>query len=321
MNKKRKAGAGRPALTEIEKARRDAARKNNELNELLLAHDLETERIQFHDSENVMGRPSLTPSQKLSRAEKELDKAVAKYRKLEVEEGIEAITDGDLFDMTGLKKKPGRKPGGDVDKLLVFVRRCERDIFDLEEEERLGVVDPADLHVRGRRPIPRSEKIAIYTERMQEALAEVDLLIGYMSEEERLEFELRNLWVESRKYDVFINDPGAHENRFVTLSIKEVIDRLETIKIEAKEKRKRLDALFEKEIKPLRKVVIDITKAERDLEKISAEIKELKNRQVELINKKIEMQETLVKQNKAKAILEAAAASGISLEDFKKYPG
>ncbi|MBR9867128.1 MAG: hypothetical protein GYB18_08505 [Oceanospirillales bacterium] len=203
FNIKAKKVAGRPKLTPLQKSKSKASRLYWKLQELInkTPSELLNERVQFCESEKVMGRPPVKLSIQQDRARLAFESALEEYRKAEQEAGLDPAPESEIIDYK--KNDFAGRPGADeIDKINRFIRRHERMIKTIRDEIDSGAVDKK--HVRGRPADSREKKIKVYEERIHDARIQIYELSKSFPKHEQIKNRLNELRAESRQLTVFL---------------------------------------------------------------------------------------------------------------------
>jgi hypothetical protein len=274
-----------------------------------------------------MGRPPKTVAQHRAETEGKWLTAWKTYKALTEKAGNTPDTPEQLKEYKK-EDKPGRRSGDNVMSLLKYIRRTRgllRDIEATPEEE----FDKAIRENRyGRPPMTKLEKIAHYSNRIEEAQKEADKLIAEASEADQIYYKLNEMRVERRQLKLFIKDPSSPQavNMDTTAEqAQQKIYRLNTkIKKLEEEHEEALERQREQERESAPAVVIERPQTEDELDRrytesmknvqdpIAAETKTLKER-----NARIQMiLEREREKRRETELRKEAEALGIDLDDI-----
>jgi hypothetical protein len=200
--------AGRKELSELDKAKSKASRfywkHQDTLTPEFIDEQLSRE-VQFAETDKRMGRPPVELSVIQSRALNNYSDALNKYREIEKNEGIEAISDKEIIEYKK-SDRSGRKAKDEVLHIKKYIRRTQRQVNDLEDKSDKS--DKIENKGPGRPGMGNSEKIDYYEKRIKEAEAEVAKLLLDKAEHEVIYYQLfelkndrRTLVVAQKKHD------------------------------------------------------------------------------------------------------------------------
>lgn len=201
--------AGRKKLSELDKAKSKASRlywkhQNTLTSEFKEEH--QSKELHFFESDKRMGRPPLKLSLIQSRALSEYSDALDEFRRIELKEGIEPISDKEIIDFKR-SDRAGRKAKDEVLHIRKYIRRTQKQISDIEaqDDSEFNAVSEGP----GRPGMGKLEKVEYYKNRIKDAEAEIKKLLVGKAEHEIVYYELfelkndrRAMIVEQKKHDV-----------------------------------------------------------------------------------------------------------------------
>jgi len=200
--------AGRKKLSELDKAKSKASRlywKHQDTLTSEFADEHAAKEVQFAETENRMGRPPLKLSVIQSRALNDYSDALAQYREIEQNEGVEAISDQEIIEYKK-SDRAGRKAKDEVLHIKKYIRRTQKQVNDIKAENDTSV--KIEYNGPGRPGMDNSKKVEHYEKRIKEAEAEVTKLLIDKAEHEVIYYQLfelkndrRTLVVWQKEYD------------------------------------------------------------------------------------------------------------------------
>jgi hypothetical protein len=185
--------AGRKELSELDKAKSKASRLYWKHQDTLTPEFVDEQlsrEVQFANTKNRMGRPPVELSVIQSKALKNYSDALNKYREIEQDEGVKAISDQDIIDYKK-SDRSGRKAKDEVLHIKKYIRRTQKQVDDLKDKS--DTTDKLEHKGPGRPGMDNSKKVVHYEKRIKEAEAEVAKLLIDKAEHEVIYYELFEL--------------------------------------------------------------------------------------------------------------------------------
>jgi hypothetical protein len=185
--------AGRKKLSELDKAKSKASRlywKHQETLTSEFADEHVAKEVQFAETEKKMGRPPLKLSLIQSRALNDYSDALAQYREIEQNEGVESVSDQEIIEYKK-SDRAGRKAKDEVLHIKKYIRRTQKQVDDIKAENDTST--KVEHEGPGRPGMGNSEKADYYEKRIKEAETQVARLLLDKAEHEVIYYELFEL--------------------------------------------------------------------------------------------------------------------------------
>ncbi|APD85411.1 hypothetical protein BM527_04545 [Alteromonas sp. Mex14] len=228
------ASKGRAPLSELEKAKRKAARDYRKIAEMknLSYDDIYGKRT----GDKNMGRKPVSKEEQIRRAKVAFLKSLSVHRAEALKEAIELPSIRDLlkeYRVYRASDLAGRKGADRVIKLLNYI---EKKAAKLDEYER-NPCPMREYNGKGRKPMYKEEAIEYYNKKIADARREIEELKKDMPKSQHIYYELREARLSLRRSKARAKDSSVDFAYFDSLEI--LNNRVSELEAEYKEQLKK----------------------------------------------------------------------------------